>query len=67
MLSVRKITGIIYFLLGLFMIICIGGLLLLQLLGVICGIILCFRGLSLMRPMQPQQSFFTFFRQDRFF
>jgi hypothetical protein len=67
MLQVQRIIGFFYFLLGLFMVTFIGGKLLLQLLGIICGAVLCFRGFRLMRPVQRQESFRTFFNQDNFF
>lgn len=68
MSQIQKVEGGFYCLLGLFMIIVLGGKLLLQLLGVACGAMLLFRGVRLLYPRQGHQQFFRFFQQqDRFF
>ena len=67
MVQMHKFEGLVYCLLGLFMIIVLGGKLLLQLLGVVCGFMLLWRGVRLLYPQQMHRSIFTFFQQDRFF
>lgn len=68
MSQLQKIEGGVYCLLGLFMVIFVGGKLLFQLLGVVCGVMLLFRGTRLLYPRQGHQQFFRFFQQqDRFF
>jgi hypothetical protein len=69
MSQIQKIEGVVYFLLGTFMIVFLGGKLLLQILGLVCGAMLCYRGYKLWYPNHRRQSFNDFFQQhqNRFF
>lgn len=68
MFQIRKLEGAVYFFLGAFMIIFLSSQLLMQLLGLVCGAMLCFRGYRLWYPRHRQQSFNDFFQQhNRFF
>lgn len=69
MSQLQRFEGLACLFIGLFIIIFLGGKLLLQLLGIVGGVMLCVRGYRLLFSSHGyhQRSFFTFFDQNRFF